>query len=89
VPTVIRGATIYDGDGGWIDNGMVYFADGRVQAIGQSLDGPEGATVIDGSGLWVTPGIVDIHSHPGNYPSPSVAAHQDGNEITGNNTANV
>lgn len=89
VPTVIRGATIYDGEGGQIDNGMVYFADGRVQAIGQSLEVPEGATVIDGAGLWVTPGIIDIHSHLGNYPSPSVAAHQDGNEITGNNTANV
>ncbi|MEM8696929.1 MAG: amidohydrolase [Pseudomonadota bacterium] len=88
-PTVIRGATIYDGEGGQIDNGMVYFAEGRVQAIGQSLDFPDGATVIDGSGLWVTPGIIDIHSHLGNYPSPSVAAHQDGNEITGNNTANV
>ena len=89
VPTVIQGATIYDGEGGQIDNGMVYFADGRVQAIGQSLDVPDGATVIDGTGLWVTPGIIDIHSHLGNYPSPSVAAHQDGNEITGNNTANV
>ncbi|WP_366943577.1 amidohydrolase [Parasphingopyxis sp.] len=89
VPTVIRGATIYDGEGGQIDNGMVYFADGRIQAIGQTLDVPEGATVIDGTGLWVTPGIIDIHSHLGNYPSPSVAAHQDGNEITGPNTANV
>ncbi|QLC23597.1 amidohydrolase [Parasphingopyxis algicola] len=88
-PTVIRGATIYDGEGGQIDNGMVYFADGHVQAIGQTLDVPEGATEIDGTGLWVTPGIIDIHSHLGNYPSPSVAAHQDGNEITGNNTANV
>lgn len=88
-PTVIRGATIYDGEGGQIDNGMVYFADGEIQAIGQTLDVPEGAMVVDGTGLWVTPGIIDIHSHLGNYPSPSVAAHQDGNEITGNNTANV
>ncbi|MGP1282609.1 MAG: amidohydrolase [Parasphingopyxis sp.] len=88
-PTVIRGATIYDGEGGQIDNGMVYFADGEIQAIGETLDIPEGAMVVDGTGLWVTPGIIDIHSHLGNYPSPSVAAHQDGNEITGNNTANV
>lgn len=88
-PTVIQGATIYDGEGGQIDNGMVYFADGEIQAIGQTLDVPEGATVIDGTGLWVTPGIIDIHSHLGNYPSPSVAALSDGNEVTGPNTANV
>ena len=88
-PTVIQGATIYDGEGGRIDNGMVYFADGRIQAVGQTIDVPEGATIVDGTGLWVTPGIIDIHSHLGNYPTPSVAAHQDGNEVTGNNTANV
>lgn len=88
-PTVIQGATIYDGEGGRIDNGMVYFADGEIQAIGETLNVPEGATVVDGTGLWVTPGIIDIHSHLGNYPSPSVAAHQDGNEATGPNTANV
>ena len=88
-PTVIRGATIYDGEGGRIDNGMIYFADGRIQAIGPSIEVPAGARVIDGSGLWVTPGVIDIHSHLGNYPTPSVEAHSDGNEITGPNTANV
>ncbi|MFN2259132.1 MAG: amidohydrolase [Parasphingopyxis sp.] len=89
VPTVIRGATIYDGEGGRIDNGMVAFADGEIVAVGQSVPVPEGATVIDGTGLWVTPGIIDIHSHLGNYPSPSVDAHSDGNEATDPNTANV
>jgi imidazolonepropionase-like amidohydrolase len=88
-PTVIRGATIYDGEGGQIDNGMVYFADGEIQAIGQTIEVPVGATVVDGTGLWVTPGVIDIHSHLGNYPSPGVAAHSDGNEVTGPNTANV
>jgi imidazolonepropionase-like amidohydrolase len=88
-PTIIQGATIYDGEGGQIDNGMVYFVDGEIQAIGQTLDVPEGATEVDGTGLWVTPGIIDIHSHLGNYPSPGVAAHRDGNEVTGPNTANV
>lgn len=88
-PTVITNATIYDGEGGRIDNGMVYFADGRIQAIGASIEIPEGADVINGAGLWVTPGVIDIHSHLGNYPTPSVAAHSDGNEATAPNTANV
>ncbi|MFM9977615.1 MAG: amidohydrolase, partial [Sphingomonadaceae bacterium] len=44
---------------------------------------PDSVTVIDGTGKWVTPGIIDIHSHLGNYPTPSVSAHSDGNEATG------
>ena len=31
----------------------------------------------------MTPGIIDVHSHLGDYPSPGVAAHSDGNEATG------
>ncbi len=88
-PTVIRGATIYDGAGGRIDNGMVYFADGEIQAMGATVEVPAGADEVDGTGLWVTPGVIDIHSHLGNYPSPSVEAHSDGNEATDPNTAQV
>ena len=82
VPTVIRNVTIYDGKGGRIENGAVRFENGKVTAIGQTVD-QAGATVIDGAGKWVTPGIIDIHSHLGNYPSPGVQAHSDGNEVTG------
>ncbi|HEY0446249.1 MAG TPA: amidohydrolase [Allosphingosinicella sp.] len=82
VPTVVTNVTIFDGEGGRIDNGSILLADGKVAELGQSVAAPAGATVIDGRGKWVTPGIIDIHSHLGNYPSPSVDAHQDGNEIT-------
>ena len=37
VPTVIRGATAFDGDGGRIDNATVVMAGGVIQAVG----GPE------------------------------------------------
>jgi imidazolonepropionase-like amidohydrolase len=83
VPTLITNVTIYDGEGGRIDNGQILFADGKVVALGQTVEAPAGATTLDGRGKWVTPGIIDIHSHLGDYPSPSVEAHQDGNEITG------
>ena len=33
-------------------------------------------------GRWVTPGVIDVHSHLGDYPSPGVEAHSDGNEVT-------
>jgi imidazolonepropionase-like amidohydrolase len=84
VVTAITGATVFDGEGGRIDNGTIVLADGVVQAIGGPDTAiPAGATRIDGIGKWVTPGVIDIHSHLGDYPSPSVEAHQDGNEVTG------
>lgn len=82
-PTLITNVTIYDGEGGRVDNGQVLFADGKVVAVGQTVAAPAGAVTVDGTGKWVTPGVIDIHSHLGDYPSPSVQAHSDGNEVTG------
>ena len=84
VPTAITGATIFDGEGGRIENGTIVLVDGRIQAMGGADTAvPDGATRIDAAGRFVTPGIIDIHSHLGDYPSPQVEAHQDGNEVTG------
>ena len=83
VPTAIRGATIFDGEGGQIANGTVILAGGVVQAVGgPDLAIPEGAQVIDGTGKFVTPGVIDVHSHLGDYPSPGVDSLSDGNEAT-------
>ena len=41
--TVIRGATIYDGAGRRIDNGMIRLEGGKVAEIGASVTVPEGA----------------------------------------------
>ena len=83
VATVIRGATVFDGEGQQINNGTVVFADGAIQAVGGAdLPIPAGAQVIDGAGKYVTPGIIDVHSHLGDYPSPGVPSHSDGNEAT-------
>ena len=82
VPTAIVGATIYDGAGGMID--------GEVVGIGGAdLAIPAGYTRVDGTGRFVTPGIIDIHSHLGDYPTPSVDAHSDGNEATDPTTPEV
>ena len=80
-PTVITNVTILDGAGKRIENGMVYFAEGKVQAVGTNLDYPNDVKVIDGEGKWVTPGIIDNHSHLGVYPSPSIGSLADGNEM--------
>lgn len=87
--TLIKDATVLDGIGGEIAGGDVLLVDGKVSEIAEEIAAPDGATVIDASGKWVTPGIIDNHSHLGVYPSPSVSAHGDGNEISGAVTAEV
>lgn len=87
-PTLIRNATVLDGNGAEIANADVLMRDGRIAGVGQNLSA-EGATVIDGTGRFVTPGIIDAHSHLGVYPSPSINATSDGNELTQANTAEV
>ena len=89
-PTALVGATVYDGAGGRIENGTVLFENGAVWAVGgPDLAVPAGFTRIDGAGKFVTPGIIDIHSHLGDYPTPSVDAHADGNEATDPTTPEV
>ena len=83
VPTVIRHATVFDGEGRQINDGTVVIADGVVKAVGgPELPTPAGAQEINGTGKWVTPGIIDVHSHLGDYPSPGVSSLSDGNEAT-------
>ncbi len=88
-PTLIENGVVLTGAGERLDGASVLLVDGKVQAVGTSLDAPAGARVIDATGRWVTPGLIDVHSHLGVYPSPGVAAHQDGNELTGPVTPQV
>ncbi|KEO96489.1 amidohydrolase [Erythrobacter litoralis] len=89
IPTALVGAVVYDGAGGRIENGTVLLRDGKVVAVGDASLPTEGYRVIDAGGKYVTPGIIDIHSHLGDYPSPSVDAHSDGNEATSPTTPDV
>ena len=88
-PVLIEGATILTGDGRQLENASLLFAEGRIVALGEVRRVPAGARRIDASGRYVTPGIIDVHSHLGDYPSPSYPAHSDGNEATAPNTAEV
>jgi imidazolonepropionase-like amidohydrolase len=82
IATAITNVTIYDGEGGRIEKGTILIRDGKVEKLGADVSVPENYQTIDGKGRWVTPGIIDVHSHLGNYPSPGVDAHSDGNEVT-------
>ncbi len=90
IATAIRGATIYDGKGGKIENGVVFMSGGKIVSVGgPDTPIPADIAVFDGTGKFVTPGIIDIHSHLGNYPTPGVDAHSDGNEATSPTTPDV
>jgi len=89
VPTLIRGATLLIGNGERLEDADVLLQDGKIAAVGKGLSAPAGARTIEARGKWVTPGLIDVHSHLGVYPSPSVEAHSDGNEATAPSTAQV
>jgi imidazolonepropionase-like amidohydrolase len=88
-PTALVGATIFTGTGERIENGVVLIREGRIEQVGAGVVPPAAYDVVDAQGKFVTPGLIDAHSHLGVYPSPSVPAHSDGNELTDPNTAGV
>jgi imidazolonepropionase len=48
---------------GVIPQGEVLVADGRIAAVGETVEAPAGAEVIDAAGRVLMPGFVDCHTH--------------------------
>ena len=88
-PMALVGATVFDGTGKRIENATVLLRDGKIAGVGGAEMATAGYDRVDASGKFVTPGIIDIHSHLGVYPSPSIQAHSDGNEATDPTTPEV
>jgi len=89
-PILITNATILTGTGERLDNANLLMADGKIAAVGtDNIRISSDVARLDAEGRWVTPGLIDVHSHLGVYPSPYLAAHQDGNEMTAPVTAEV
>jgi imidazolonepropionase-like amidohydrolase len=60
---LIKNATVWTLEKeGIIEGGDVLVRDGKIVAVGNSLDA-SGVRVIDGTGMHLTPGIIDEHSH--------------------------
>ena len=87
--TVIRNVNILTAAGPVIRNGAILLQNGKIAAVGATVDAPAGALVIDGAGKYVTPGIIDDHSHLGVYAAPGTNALSDGNEATNPSTPYV
>ncbi len=96
--TVIRNVNILTAAGPMIRNGAILLQNGKVAAVGATVNAPADALVIDGAGKYVTPGIIDDHSHLGVYAASGISeshwraqrraqsrsgTHGTGNEIPG------
>lgn len=71
---LIKNGTLLTITHGTIHNGSIYIKDGKIVAVGQTVEAPPSAKVIDATGKFVMPGIIDSHSH--------VALDDDVNEAT-------
>ena len=74
---LIRGATVFDGTDKAPFDADVLVEDGRIAAVGPSLEIPAAATVVDASGQALLPGLFDVHTHwtPNGVPAtlPEIA----------------
>ena len=69
----IRNARIVTVSGPDIDNGTVVIRDGKIEAVGASVNVPAGAQTIDGRGLSVYPGMIDAGTNMGLVEVPQGA----------------
>src|SRR5262245_41701509 len=71
---VIRNARIVTVSGADIENGSVVIRDGKIEAVGATVNAPSGAQTIDGRGLSVYPGMIDAGTSMGLVEVPQGAS---------------
>ncbi|MEU7524969.1 amidohydrolase [Saccharothrix sp. NPDC042600] len=72
-----------------IENGTVLVRDGKIVAVGASVEVPADVPVVDAGGSWVLPGFVEAHGHLGVHEEGEGWAGQDTNEMTDPNGARL
>jgi dihydroorotase len=60
---LLRGGHVIDPASGLDGPADVAIAEGKITAVGASLDAGQARRVVDVAGLYVTPGLIDIHVH--------------------------
>src|SRR5215469_6758919 len=85
----IAGGRVVPVAGPEIAVGTVLIENGKITAVGESVDVPDGAQVVDADGAWVLPGFMDAHAHVGVSEEAEGWAGQDTNEMTEPVTAQV
>lgn len=87
---LIQNAKVYTVAGKTYDQASVLIKKGLISKIStKAIKVGSDVRIIDAEGLHLTPGIIDVHSHMGVYPMPSLDAHADGNEMTNKATPQV
>ena len=71
---VIRNARIVTVSGADIESGSVVIRDGKIEAVGATVNAPGGAQTIDGRGLSVYPGMIDAGTNMGLVEVPQGAS---------------
>lgn len=69
----IRNARIVTVSGPEIENGTIVIRDGKIEAVGASVNVPAGAQIIEGRGLSVYPGMIDAGTNMGLVEVPQGA----------------
>ncbi len=64
-PTALTHVTVVTGDGRTLSDATILISEGRIAAIGNSVEIPPHAEVLDASGLIAYPGFIDAHTHLG------------------------
>ena len=62
---LIRNANIKTMAGPDLENGCLLLENGKIAAVGQTVDAPEGVETLDAQGRLLTPGCVEAHCHIG------------------------
>jgi imidazolonepropionase-like amidohydrolase len=78
---VIRNARVVTVSGADIERGMILIRNGRIEAVGATVNAPAGAQEIDASGLTVYPGMMDAGTNMGLAEISAVGATVDTNEL--------
>lgn len=63
----IINARLYTVTHGVIEHGTILIKDGKIAAVGETVEIPAYAEVLDATGQVVTPGLIDEHSHVGGW----------------------
>ncbi len=72
---VVKGGTLWVGDGTLIHDGALLVEDGKITAVGRRVPHPPFARVIDaGPDAFLTPGFIDAHGHLGLQGDRSVVS---------------
>lgn len=79
-PIALVGGTVHPVSGPPIEGGFVFFAEGRVVAVGRG-DAPPGAEAVDVRGRHVYPGLLDAHTSLGLVEIGAVRATRDFDEV--------